>query len=375
MEAKSLTDDYHMIATEENITVEKKLLRSITNDVSKTARAAGLVYVTSNEPGFTRIRNGTEFIYMDGNRRLTDREQIDRIKRLVLPPAWEKVWICKIPNGHLQATGIDKAGRKQYKYHQGWMLIRNQTKFYRLREFGEKLPGIRSIIEKDLSQSGFPQRKVLAAMASLLERINIRVGNAFYEKLYGSFGLTTLKDHHVKINGTKLKLMFRGKKGVAHNIHFTSRRLSKIIQGCKDIPGKELFQYYDEDGVIRSIDSGMVNDYIREISGSDFTAKDFRTWAGTIQALLAFREVGEFSNTSRMNKNIAAALDLVAEKLGNTRAVVKKYYVHPVIIDLYQDGKLNRYIKELDRVEEGRDDDGYVREERILMKILSRPVM
>lgn len=364
-----------MVTVIEDMPVQKKLFRVIAQDASKTAKAAGLVYVSSNDPGFTRIRMGTEFIYLDGNRRLRNKIHLERIRKLVLPPAWENVWICKLPNGHLQATGFDKLNRKQYRYHPLWMIVRNHTKFYRLREFGEKLPSIRARIEKDLSVQGLPQNKVLAAMVSLLERINIRVGNAFYEKLYGSFGLTTLKDHHVDIQGTKLKLFFRGKKGIEHNINLASRRLSRIIQGCKDIPGKELFQYYDEEGIARPVDSGMVNDYIREISGSDFTAKDFRTWAGSIQALVAFREVGNFSTKTEMNKKIPAALDLVAKRLGNTRAVCKKYYVHPIIINLYQEGRLDRYIRELDRIEEGKDPDGYAVEERVLLRILRSPAL
>ncbi|HLN19532.1 MAG TPA: hypothetical protein VK213_00475 [Bacteroidales bacterium] len=364
-----------MIITTEKLRIRKKKLNVITNDAGKTARAAGLVYVTTSEPGFTRVRTESGFYYKDGDKRLRDRDHLERIRRLVLPPAWEDVWICKLHNGHLQATGIDKRNRKQYRYHESWMAIRNQTKFYRLREFGLKIPEIRKKIEKDLALPGFPQNKVLAAMVSLLERINIRVGNAFYEKLYGSFGLTTLKDHHVKINGATLKLMFKGKKGVMHDISFSNRRLAKIIQASKDIPGKELFQYYDDEGVRRVVDSGMVNNYIKEISGSDFTAKDFRTWAGTIQALLAFREVGMFSSITEMNKKIPAALDIVAKKLGNTRAVCKKYYVHPIIIDLYQKGKLKKYIENLDKVETGRDDDGYVAEERLLMTILDNSLV
>jgi DNA topoisomerase-1 len=207
-------------------------------------------------------------------------------------------------------------------------------------------------------------------MVSLLERVNIRVGNVFYEKLYGSFGLTTLKDHHIKINGTSLKLMFRGKKGVYHDINLKSRRLARIIQGCKDIPGKELFQYYDESGARKSVDSGMVNAYIREISGSDFTAKDFRTWAGTIQSLLAFREVGSFENVTEMNRKIAAALDLVAKHLGNTRAVCKKYYVHPVMINLYQEKELEPWLKKLENTEPANGPFDFQPEEKIVMEIL-----
>lgn len=364
-----------MVNIAENIEVEKKLFRVITHDVIKTAKAAGLVYVTSGEPGFSRKRTTAGFYYMNGDKRLKDEEQLDRIRKLVLPPAWKNVWICKRPDGHLQATGYDKLNRKQYKYHHLWMTIRNQTKFYRLKEFGERLPLIRKNIKKDLSIQGYPQNKVLAAMISLLERINIRVGNAFYEKLYGSFGLTTLKDHHVEVNGSSLKLMFRGKKGVSHNITLKSRKLARIIQGCKDLPGKELFSYYDENGELKSVDSGMVNEYIRTISGGDFTAKDFRTWAGTIQALLAFKEVGNFETVAEMNRKIPAALDIVAKQLGNTRTVCKKYYVHPLIVNLYQDRKLDIYLYELEPLENENDPSGYVAEEKVLLKILRNSLL
>jgi DNA topoisomerase I len=349
---------------------DKKVYQAINGDLKEGMKVAGLVYVSDNKPGYTRKRRGKKFIYMDGDKQLIDQEEILRIKKLVIPPAWKNVWISKIPRGHLQATGYDKLGRKQYRYHEYWMEIRNKAKFYRLREFGEILPVIRSNLEKDLSLPGFPQNKVLAVMVSLLERINIRVGNPSYEKLYGSFGLTTLKNHHVAINGSRLRIMFRGKKGVLQDIAFTSRKLSKIIQGCKEIPGKELFEYYDEEGNIRVVDSGMVNNYIRSISGSDFTAKDFRTWAGTIHALLAFREVGKSETAAEMNRKIPEALDMVARQLGNTRAVCKKYYVHPLILQLYQDKKLDAYISELNDTEESNNGDGFARDEKVLLRIL-----
>ena len=355
----------------EKIPVTNNLFHVLTNDVKESAKAAGLVYVASTDPGFSRIRRGKKFIYMNGGEELTDKEHLDRISRLVIPPAWENIWICKIPDGHIQATGYDKKSRKQYRYHNLWIEFRNKTKFYRLKEFGERLPLTRQNLEKDLSLKGFPQNKVLAAMISLLERINIRVGNLFYEKLYGSFGLTTLKNHHVKINGSKLHLMFRGKKGILHNITLSSKKLAKIIQGCKEIPGKELFEYYDEEGNICVVDSGMLNDYIRKVSESDFTAKDFRTWAGTVTALLAFKTVGHFSTVTDMNKKVPEALDIVAKHLGNTRAVCRKYYVHPLILDLYQSNQLDKYLNELNDIElENEDSDGYVAEERILLKIL-----
>lgn len=340
-------------------------------DVGESARAAGLVWVSDSQPGFRRVLKGKVFVYMDGPREVDDERHLQRIQSLVIPPAWEEVWICKRHNGHLQATGKDKRGRKQYKYHPLWTEFRNRTKFHKLREFGERLPLIRANLNKDLSLRGYPQRKVLAAVVSLLERVNIRIGNAAYEKLYGSFGLTTLKNRHARVNGSELRLSFRGKKGIPHKVSLKSRRLARIVQACKELPGKELFEYYDEAGEIRPVDSGMVNDYIREIAEGDFTAKDFRTWAGSIQALLAFRQIGGYETKTEMNRKIPAALDLVAQHLGNTRAVCRKYYVHPLIIDLYQEGGLESYLEDLNQVEEQQDQDGYALEEKVLLKILA----
>ncbi|HAH26228.1 MAG TPA: DNA topoisomerase I [Prolixibacteraceae bacterium] len=359
-----------MIDTLETLLEETQVIPAIMTDPIKSASAVGLVYIFDNQPGITRHRGGNKkFYYLDGNREITDKAQLARIKSLVLPPAWEDVWICKLENGHLQATGYDQLHRKQYRYHPLWIAIRNQTKYYRLSEFGKQLPMIRANLERDLSLRGLPQRKVLAAMVSLLERINIRVGNAFYEKLYGSFGLTTLKNRHVKIEGAKLHLSFIGKKGVRHKITLASKRLANIIRGCKEIPGKALFEYYDEDGNIHPVDSGTLNNYIKEISGGDFTAKDFRTWAGSVQALIGFKEVGGFETMAEMNRKIPAVLDTVARQLGNTRAVCKKYYVHPLIIGLYQERKLEDYMRDMNGETKSKI-DGYVDEERILLKIL-----
>lgn len=353
----------------ENIAEEIEILPETLADSESSASAVGLIYIFDDQPGYTRHRDGDGFYYMDGPSILRNKEELARIKSLVLPPAWEKVWICKLKNGHLQATGFDQLNRKQYRYHPLWIAIRNQTKFYRLKEFGMRLPMIRENLEKDLSLSGFPQRKVLAAMVSLLERINIRIGNAFYEKLYGSFGLTTLKNRHVKVEGTKLYLSFIGKKGIRHNITLASRKLANIIRGCKEIPGKTLFEYYDESGNIRKVDSGELNNYIKEISGGEFTAKDFRTWAGTIQALLGFKELGGFESAAEMNRKIPAVLDLVAKQLGNTRSVCKKYYVHPLVLMLYKEQKLDEYIRDLNNAENSQG-DRYSDEERVLLRIL-----
>lgn len=293
-----------------------------------------------------------------------------RIKHLVIPPAWQNVWICRLENGHLQATGFDTKNRKQYKYHPDWNKLRNQTKFYRLHDFGKVLPLIRLQIEKDLSLPGLPVEKVLAAVVGLMERTNIRVGNNFYEKLYGSFGLTTLKDKHVTIEGSKIKFSFKGKKGVMHDVTLKNKKLSNIVKKCRDIPGKELFQYYDENGERRSIDSGMVNEYIRKICGSDFTTKDFRTWAGTIHAFLALKEIGCCDTEAETKRRIVEVLDNVSKLLGNTRAVCKRYYVHPLILSLYENKKIEKYIAELDNILADDDKASLTPEEKTLMKIL-----
>lgn len=357
--------------TQEEIKVPKHKIKSIGSDPEKTAKAINLVYVSDTDPGITRVKNGEKFQYFFKDKKIEDDEELLRIKHLVLPPAWTNVWICPKENGHLQATGVDVKGRKQYKYHADWNKFRNQTKFYRLHEFGKVLPSIRLQLEKDLSLPTLSQEKVLAAVVSLMERTKIRVGNSFYEKLYGSYGLTTLKDKHVKIEGTKLKFSFKGKKGIMHDISIKNNKLSKIVKQCRDIPGKELFQYFDENGEKHSIDSGMVNDYIKTISdGSDFTAKDFRTWAGTIQALLALRSIGCCDTVTETKRTIVEALDIVSTHLGNTRTVCKKYYVHPLILSLYESKELEKYTAGLDQVEKDDNKSDLTAEEKVLMKIL-----
>jgi DNA topoisomerase I len=353
------------------INIPKRRIKSLLKNPVKSAEAVNLVYINDSQPGIERVRKDNLYEYYFQGKKIEDEEELIRIKRLVLPPAWESVWICAIPNGHLQATGIDKRGRKQYKYHENWNLLRNHTKFYRLYQFGLALPSLRVKIEKDLSLPGLPLEKVLATVVSLMERTNIRVGNCSYEKLYGSYGITTLKDKHVKINGTSIKFAFKGKKGVFHDISIKSKRLAKIVKQCQDIPGKELFQYYDDQGERRTIDSGTVNDYIKTISGGDFTAKDFRTWSGTVQALLAFKDLGFSETQTGLKKNIIAALDVVSHLLGNTRTVCKKYYVHPLIISLYETKTLEKYLAQLEEMDKDDDESGLTQEERLLMKILN----
>lgn len=350
--------------------VSKKKLKSIVKDEEKTARAANLVYVTDKEPGIERKKTGDQFEYYYKGEKIKDDEELLRIKHLVIPPAWTKVWICKKENGHLQATGYDVKNRKQYRYHPHWNSLRNHTKFYGLLDFGKALPVMRLQLEKDISTPGLSLKKVLAAVVSLMERTNIRVGNSFYEKTYGSFGLTTLKDKHVKFNGNAVSFAFVGKKGVSHNITLKNKKLAAIIKKCRDVPGKELFQFYDDEGNHHSIDSGLVNTYIREISSADFTAKDFRTWAGTVQAFLALKSIGCCDTETETRQRIVEALDIVSEQLGNTRTVCKKYYVHPLILSLYESKKLEKYIEDLDKIEKNDAKSDLTPEEKIVLKIL-----
>lgn len=345
-------------------------LRVAAKNPEKAAALVKLVYVKSDEPGITRIQRGSEFIYVFDNKPLKDKREIERIRRLVIPPAWTDVWICPLPNGHIQATGFDVRKRKQYRYHELWNVLRNETKYHRLLEFGKILPQIRLKIEQDLAGKQLSQNKVIAIVLSLMERTYIRIGNNEYEKQNGSYGLTTLKDKHATITGDKVLFSFKGKKGVYHDITLQNRRLARAVKQCRDVPGKELFQYYDEQGQRHPIDSGMVNSYIHEAAGSDFSAKDFRTWAGSLQALQAFRAVGEAVTESDSKKAIVQVLDTVSQKLGNTRTVCKKYYVHPGLVKLYEEKKLLTYLQELDKLEEPDDKSGLTAEEQVLMKIL-----
>ena len=343
-------------------------------DYEKAALYAHLVYVSDRQPGISRVKKGKGFHYLAGNRPITDQQVIKRIRGLVIPPAWVKVWISPVENGHIQATGYDVRGRKQYRYHPLWNALRSETKFHRVYEFGKSLPVLREKVDGDLRSKGLTREKVLATVISLMERTCIRVGNSEYEKVYGSYGLTTLKNRHVTISGDKMVFSFIGKKGVHQDITLLNKRLARTVSQCRDIPGRELFQYYDDEGHRRSIDSGMVNHYIKEAVGMDFTAKDFRTWAGSLHALLAFRAIGEAAGVTICKKNIVSVLDTVSRQLGNTRTVCKKYYVHPGLIQLYEENKLLQYLKDTDAAEGGQEAPAarLNAEEEILMKILRK---
>jgi DNA topoisomerase-1 len=347
--------------------LKKSTLKKLAQDPVATAEAIHLVYVNSKDEGIERAGAGKGFKYLFRNKTIKDKSTLNRIRSLVIPPAWKNVWICSIAEGHLQATGQDLMNRKQYRYHPLWNELRNKTKFYRLPELGKLLPVIRKQINADLILPGLPKEKVLAAVVSLMEKTGIRIGNEFYEKLYGSFGLTTLKDKHAEIKGNQLKFCFRGKKGVEHTVSLRSLKLAKIVQNCRDIPGKELFQYIDEEGNRQSIDSGMVNEYIRKLAGEDFTAKDLRTWCGTLAALTAISENG-LATDGDPKKKVIAVLDKVSEQLGNTRTVCKKYYVHPSLLELYENGKLDKWFSKKDNTT--KTENGLSSVEKTLVNIL-----
>lgn len=359
---------------EQVIELSHKEFLKIDKDYTKAAKAADLVYVSDKDTGITRKKKGEKFVFIYAGNPIKDKTEIKRITQLAIPPAWTNVWICARENGHIQATGFDIRGRKQYRYHPLWNLLRNETKFHHLFEFGKLLPSMRLKLEADLAKKDLCEEKVVATVVSLMERTYIRIGSEDYEKLYGSYGLTTLKDGHVKVNGDTIHFSFKGKKGVDQNISLHNAKLAKMVKKCRDIPGKELFQYYDAEGNRKPVDSGMVNKYIKEATGGDFSAKDFRTWAGTLNIIRAFKSIGEAESESDCKKKIVAALDEVSKKLGNTRTVCKKYYVHPGIIKLYEEKNLYTYLKELDKIEQPDDLAGLVTEEKILMKILQKLV-
>ena len=313
----------------------------------QVARSAGLRYVSDARPGITREPKDGGFVYIrpDGTQ-LDDEKELERIRKLAIPPAWIDVWICPYPNGHLLATGRDAKCRKQYRYHPRWRAVRDENKYNGMLAFAEALPTIRARVEEDLRLRGLQRRKVLATVVRLLERTFIRVGNEEYARQNKSFGLTTLRDTHVEVNGSNVRFCFRGKAGKQHSVDINDKRLATIISRCQDLPGYELFQYVDENGQQQVVDSSDVNEYLREISGQDFTAKDFRTWAGTLLAALALDEFEAFDSEAQAKKNIVRAIEEVAKRLGNTPAISRKSYVHPAVLDAYVDGQTLRMYKE-----------------------------
>ncbi|MGI4022252.1 MAG: DNA topoisomerase IB [Janthinobacterium lividum] len=326
----------------------RKQLDKIGRDPEITAKAVGLKYVTDSSPGYFRIKKGKGYQFLDDkNSIIKDKTLLQRFQKMVIPPAYTDVWICLHENGHLQFTGVDAAGRKQYRYHADWNKIRNQSKYHRMEVFASHIPKIREQIDQDLARKKLDKQKVLALVVRVMELTHIRIGNDNYRELYGSYGLTTLQDEHVEIKNGVIKFGFKGKKGVYHDLKLESKKLAKLVKQCQDIPGEELFQYYDEAGNPQDIGSADVNNYLKEITGEDFTAKDFRTWSGSVHALYAFKAAGGFTTTTECKKNITKVLDEVAFNLGNTRTVCKKYYVHPTLIKSYEEGRINRYLEQI----------------------------
>jgi DNA topoisomerase-1 len=306
---------------------------------AESAKAAGLRYTTDARPGIRRIRRGRAFTYVDADgKRVRAAAELARIRALVIPPAWIDVWICPDPRGHLQATGRDARGRKQYRYHPKWRVVRDETKYDRVIGVAKALPVIRRTTSGHLRRQGLPREKVLATVVQLLEKTLIRVGNDEYARSNRSYGLTTMRDGHVEVKGPRLRFSFRGKSGVEHEIAINDLRVARIVQRCQDLPGQELFKYKDGFGRRQDVTSDDVNAYLREISGRDITAKDFRTWGGTMLAALELRTIGPATSRREADRNILRALDAVSERLGNTRTVCRKYYVHPEIVTAYHLG-------------------------------------
>ncbi len=323
------------------IVSRKRQARPPPADPLQSAVLAGLRYSPARGPGITRRRTGRGFVYLDvDGRLLRDAETVRRIQALVIPPAWTDVWISPQANAHLQAVGRDARGRKQYRYHPGYRKVRDDTKFGRMMAFGAVLPKIRGHVIQDLQVPGLPKRKVQATVVRLLDTTFIRVGNDEYAKGNNSFGLTTLRDRHVQVEGHTLKFAFRGKSGQEHEIELTDLRLARIVKQCRDLPGYQLFQYIGDDGSRYAVDSQDVNNYLREITGEDFTAKDFRTWAGTGLMALALEECGPCETVTARKRSVAAAVKSVARQLGNRPATCRNYYIHPAIVAAYEDGSL-----------------------------------
>ncbi|HET6745156.1 MAG TPA: DNA topoisomerase IB [Candidatus Limnocylindria bacterium] len=319
----------------------------MTQEATESAEEAGLRYVTDTSPGISRRRAGKGFTFVGPEgERITDRAKVEWIRGLAIPPAWTDVWICPSPRGHLQATGRDARGRKQYRYHPEWRAVRDDAKYERMLAFGKALPRIRRRVDRDMRRRGLPRERVLAAVVRLLEKTPMRIGNEEYARDNKSFGLTTLRDRHATIGTARIHFRFRGKGGKDHEVELSDARLARIVSRCQDLPGQELFAYLDADGEVRSVESSDVNDYLREISGQEFTAKDFRTWSGTVLAAWALREFTQVDSEAQAKRNVVNAVERVAEWLGNTPAVSRKSYVHPSVIDAYLDGDVVRGARE-----------------------------
>ncbi len=324
--------------------VPRQLIQALSQQPAPaaSAEAAGLVYLTDDRPGISRKRRGTQFTYFDpSGRRITDAATLDRIRALAIPPAWTDVWIAPSARAHLQATGRDARGRKQYRYHASWRAHRDDTKYNRLLAFAHALPTVRQQASADLAGPQLTKRKVVAAIVQLLEKTLIRIGNEEYARQNGSFGLTTMRDEHVEIHGSELRFEFTGKSGIAHELTLRDPRLARVVKRCQELPGQALFQYISEEGTRQTVDSADINEYLREVSGADFTAKDFRTWAGTVLATQALCGVKVPSTKAETKRTLVQAVECVARRLGNTKAVCRKCYIHPIVFEAFAESALS----------------------------------
>lgn len=332
------------------------------------ARAAGLTYVSDLEPGIRRKKAGTGFSYCAPTGKLiSDKAVLSRIRKLAVPPAWTDVWICPGKSGHIQATGRDARGRKQYRYHDDWRQVRDQDKYDRLVDFAKLLPRIRQRIDEDMGRRGAARERVLATVVSLLDKSLIRVGNGEYAKDNDSYGLTTLRSRHVDIEGSELRFHFKGKSGKTWRLKVRDRRIARVVRCIQELRGQNLFQYVDDDGEIRTVRSTDVNDYLRELAGADVSAKDFRTWAGTVLAVLALGALGPFANPTQAKMNVRRAIEAVGVRLGNTATICRKCYIHPHVVDCYLEGRLP-----IVRAGGGFSGSGLPREEAAVLRILSK---
>jgi DNA topoisomerase-1 len=310
-------------------------------DCKDAAESAGLSYASKDEPGIIRRRAGKGFSYRGPDGKvINDKAALARIRALAIPPAWENVWVCADPNGHIQAVGYDARGRKQYRYHAKFREIREDVKYEHMIAFADALPSLRQKVKKDMSAPGMGRRKILATVVNLLETTMIHVGNGSYAKENKSYGLTTLLNRHVKVDGSELKFQFKGKSGKEWRLSVRDRRIAKIVRNCQELPGQHLFQYIDEDGKRQAVTSADVNDYLKEVSGANITAKDFRTWTGTVLAAMALSEFEKADTKARAKKNVTRAVERVASTLGNTPTICRKCYIHPGVVDAYLDGNL-----------------------------------
>lgn len=321
------------------MSLEAPKFRQDVVDLKSTAESVGLRYVSDSRAGIRRRRSGTSFVYLrpDGSK-LSDSVVIKRIRALAIPPAWTDVWICPFADGHIQATGRDAKGRKQYRYHSGFRELRETAKYEHVVAFAEALPSIRERVREHMGMRGLPREKVLATVVHLLETTLIRVGNDDYAKQNDSYGLTTLKNHHVTVDGNEVRFRFTGKSGKQWSLRINDRRVAKIVKACQELPGQELLEYFDEAGVRRDVTSTDVNAYLTEITGRNFTAKDFRTWAGTVLAAMALSGVASYDSAAQAKRNLRAAIGNVAARLGNTPTICRKCYVHPEVLNAYLDG-------------------------------------